>query len=66
MREKMVTNLIIGDSVKLEISSNNQTVLLALSTNEGKEEITFPLSADETDVLIAALIYNKKRATSCN
>lgn len=65
MRGKMVTNLIIGDTVKLEISSDNQTVLLALSTNED-EEITFPLSSDETDVLIAVLNYNKKRVTSCN
>jgi hypothetical protein len=54
------TEFTIGGSVTMEIISENKTVLISLLTND-RNEITFPLSADETDLLIAALSYHKKQ-----
>lgn len=55
----MITNFIIGNTIKLELTSEGKTVLLALYKEN--EEMTFPLTSEETDVVIAALTFHKNK-----
>lgn len=60
----MVTNFVIGKTIKLEISSDEKTIVLALISLDNKQEMTFPLSPDEAEVVIATLNLYKKIASA--